>query len=86
MKIKCHNCGEEIEVKGLGRKPLDIPITDIYNALTKYRNVSLAAAELGCSPAYIHATLKNNGGGAAKDIIAGASAAVAEANGDRLAS
>ncbi len=41
-----------------GRPPLNLPMPEIIEAIRRSRRVTAAAAELGCSPAYIHARLK----------------------------
>lgn len=69
MIIKCTNCGEFIAVNGLGRKPLNIPLKNVCEALQVHRNVSMAAKELNCSEGYIFNVLKTNGF-KLKDIIA----------------
>jgi hypothetical protein len=61
MIIQCSNCGEKIVVNGLGRKPLNIPLKNVYEALQKHGSVSTAANELGCSQGYIFKVLKANG-------------------------
>jgi hypothetical protein len=61
MKVQCPNCGKSVEVKGFGRKPLNIPLKNIYESLQVHRNVGVAAQELGCSQAYIFGALKANG-------------------------
>ena len=61
MIIQCPNCGEKVMVKGLGRKPLNIPLKNVYECLRKHRSVSKAAPELGCSQGYIYNVLKANG-------------------------
>jgi DNA-directed RNA polymerase subunit RPC12/RpoP len=61
MKVQCPNCGKSVVVKGLGRKPLNIPLKNILEALQAHRSVVAAAQELGCSPAYIFSVLKVNG-------------------------
>jgi len=48
-------------VKGLGRKPLNIPLKNVCECLRQYRSVERAAQELGCSKAYIFKILKANG-------------------------
>ena len=70
MKIKCPNCGKEVAVSGLGRKPLNIAVINVCNALQLYRSVLPAANELGCSRAYIYKVLKANGLNL-KDVISG---------------
>ena len=61
MIIQCPNCGEKIVVKGLGRKPLNIPLKNVYEALRTHGSVAAAANELGCSQGYIFKVLKANG-------------------------
>jgi hypothetical protein len=59
--IECPHCGKPVPVKGLGRKPLNIPLKNICEALRAYRSVAAAAEKLGCSQAYIFSSLKING-------------------------
>jgi hypothetical protein len=59
MLIECPHCGEKIVLYGLGRKALNIPLINVYDALCLYRSVGGAAIELGCSRAYIYKVLKN---------------------------
>ena len=61
MKVQCPNCGQNITLNGLGRKPLNITVNNVYDALEKRRNVKAAADELDCSRAYIYRVLKENG-------------------------
>ena len=61
MKVQCPNCGETVEVKGIGRKPLNIPLKNVCDAIQTHRSVVDAAQELGCSQAYIFGVLKTNG-------------------------
>jgi hypothetical protein len=61
MKVQCPNCGKPVMVNGLGRKPLNIPLKIVCEALQAYRSVDSAAKELGCSQGYIFKTLKDNG-------------------------
>lgn len=61
MIISCPNCGEKIVVKGLGRKPLNIPLKNVYEALRTHGSVVAAADKLGCSQGYIFKVLKANG-------------------------
>ena len=61
MIIQCPNCGEKVVVNGLGRKPLNIPLKNVYEALRAHGSVVAAANELGCSQAYIFKVLKANG-------------------------
>jgi len=61
MIVLCPKCGQKITVKGLGRKPLGIPLKNVYECLRKYCDTVRAAQELGCSQGYIFKTLKANG-------------------------
>ena len=61
MKIQCPNCGQSVVVNGLGRKPLNIPLKNICDALQAHRSVEAAAQELNCSQGYIFNALKANG-------------------------
>lgn len=61
MIVQCPNCGKTVTVNGLGRKPLNIPLKNICEALQAYRGIGAAAQELGCSQGYIFAALKANG-------------------------
>lgn len=59
--MQCPHCGETVVVKYVGgRKPLNLPLNNIYDALRARRSVASAAQELGCSPAYIFGILKAN--------------------------
>ena len=60
MIVQCPNCGESVVVNGLGRKPLNIPLKNVCEALQAHHNIVAAARELGCSPAYIFGVLKAN--------------------------
>ncbi len=61
MLIKCSHCGEPVEVNGLGRKKLNIPLKNICEALCSYGSVAAAARELHCSEGYIFNALKAQG-------------------------
>ena len=61
MIIPCPHCGESVVVNGLGRKPLNIPLKNVYEALRTHGSVVTAANKLGCSQAYIFKVLKDNG-------------------------
>jgi len=61
MIIPCPNCGEKVVVSGLGRRPLNIPLKNIYDAIQAHGSVAGAARKLDCSPAYIFKVLKANG-------------------------
>lgn len=61
MIISCPHCGGKVEVSGLGRKRLNIPLKNVLESLQTRCSVKEAARELGCSPSYIFGTLKANG-------------------------
>ena len=61
MKVQCPNCGKSVTVKGLGRKPLNIPLKNVCETLRARRSVVAAGQELGCSQGYIFKVLKDNG-------------------------
>jgi len=61
MIVQCPNCGKPVMVNGLGRKPLNIPLKNVCEALQAHRNVVVAAQELNCSQGYIFNVLKANG-------------------------
>ena len=61
MIVQCPNCGKEVTVSGLGRKPLSITLKNICEALQVHRSIDAVAQELGCSEAYIYNALKANG-------------------------
>ena len=60
MKIHCNNCDQTVEVNGIGRKPLNIPLKIVCESLQIHRDVEAAASELGCSQGYIFKALKAN--------------------------
>ena len=70
MKVQCPHCGKSVAVNGIGRKPFNIPVINVCDALQLQRSVLAAANELGCSPAYIYKVLKATGL-KVKDIISG---------------
>lgn len=61
MIVQCPNCGESVVVNGLGRKPLNIPLKNVCDALQRHSSVVAATRELGCSQGYIFGVLKDNG-------------------------
>ncbi len=61
MKLQCRHCGKSVVVNGIGRKPLNIAVNNVYDALRLHCSVPVAANELGCSRAYIYRVLKDNG-------------------------
>jgi len=48
-------------VNVFGRRPLNIPVNKVYDALRLHSSVTEAANELGCSRAYIYKVLKAAG-------------------------
>lgn len=56
--MKCPNCG--VEINGIGRKKLDIPVINVYDAVQAYPTVVAAAKELGCSRGWVYKVLKDN--------------------------
>ena len=48
-------------MNGFGRRPLNIVVTKVCDALRLHRSVLAAANELGCSRAYIYKVLKADG-------------------------
>ena len=61
MKVQCPHCGKSVMVNGIGRKPFNMSVTKVYDALRLHRDVLAAANELGCSRAYIYKVLKADG-------------------------
>ena len=61
MKTTCPNCGATTVVGGLGRKPLNIPVKNVYDALRACSSVQRASEELNCIRAYIYKTFKGQG-------------------------
>jgi len=61
MLIRCPGCGRNIALNAIGRKPLNIAVNNVYDALRLCRSVPAAANELGCSRAYIYKVLKADG-------------------------
>ena len=61
MIVTCPKCGHVIEIRHLGRPPLNIPVTNVCDALQRAKNVRGAAMELHCSPAYVYKMLHSNG-------------------------
>ena len=61
MIVTCPNCGKSVVVNGLGRKPLNIPLKNVCEALRAHCSVVEAAKELGCSQGYIFKVLKASG-------------------------
>lgn len=61
MILRCPHCGGTVAVHGLGRKPLNITVKNVCDAMEKHHNVAAAANELICSRAYIYKALEENG-------------------------
>lgn len=61
MIVKCPHCGGEVMVNGLGRRPLNIPLTNVCESLRRHHSVSTVSQELHCSQAYVFKVLKANG-------------------------
>ena len=61
MITKCPHCGKPVSVNGMGRKPLNINVKNICDALQAHSTVLEAALELGCSRGYIYKILKGAG-------------------------
>lgn len=61
MLVQCPHCGESVVVNGLGRKPLNIGVNFVCDALADSPTVGAAAERLGCSRAYIYKVLKEHG-------------------------
>ena len=63
--VECPHCGKEVSIpktsKAAGRKPLNIDVTDICNALKIHHDIALAAKSLHCSRGYIYGALKKHG-------------------------
>ncbi len=61
MIIRCPHCGESVQVNGIGRKPLNITVINVCDALQISPTVSRAAEKLNCSRGYIYKVLKEQG-------------------------
>ena len=61
MLVQCPHCGGTVVVNGFGRRPLNIAVIKVCDALRLHRSVLTAANELGCSRAYIYKVLKVEG-------------------------
>jgi len=61
--IRCPHCGECFETAGgrLGRKPYNIGVKNVCDALRIHHSILMAAESLGCSRALIYKILKANG-------------------------
>ena len=61
MLVECPHCGGTVVVNGLGRKPLNIPLKNVCEALRAHGSLVAAANQLNCSQGYIFGVLKANG-------------------------
>jgi len=61
MLVRCPHCGGTVPVDRFGRRPLNIPVTKVYDAFRSCGSVTEAANKLGCSRAYVYKILKANG-------------------------
>ena len=62
MQVVCPGCGEVVLIKvKTGRAPLNISVTNVYDALRANSTVSGAAKKLGCSRGYIYKVLAEHG-------------------------
>lgn len=61
MIVECPNCGKPVKVNGLGRKPLNIGVKNVYDTLRDCHSVTQAAKKLGCSRGYIYQEMKKRG-------------------------
>ena len=60
-KVLCPNCGAEVYVNGLGRKPLTITVNNVLDALGAHPTIQAAAFSLGCSRGFIYKILNQSG-------------------------
>ncbi len=61
MIVRCPHCGKSVIIRGLGRRPLNIPLKNVLESLQAHRSVKAVAQELNCSEVYIFSVLKANG-------------------------
>lgn len=62
MKMLCPHCGNEVDLGRItGRKPLNIGVNNVCDALQKYGTITAAARELRCSRGYIYNVLRGAG-------------------------
>ena len=62
--ITCPNCGSKVPIakmNRLGRKPLNIGVKNICDALEACGDIGLAAEQLGVSRGYIYSELAKHG-------------------------
>ena len=62
-QVTCPVCGARIAIATgkSGRKRLNLPVKNIYNALQLYSSAAQAAEKLGCSRGYIYKVCKEQG-------------------------
>ena len=59
MIVQCPHCGNTVDLgRVTGRKPLNITVKNVCDALQAHGTVTAAARELGCSRGYIYKVLK----------------------------
>jgi hypothetical protein len=62
MIVQCPHCGKIVDLgRVTGRKPLNIGVKNVCDALQVHRIVAAVAKELGCSRGYIYKVLKEAG-------------------------
>ncbi len=61
MKILCPHCGEIVVLNSFGRRPLNVGVKIVCDALRTHRSVTAAAKVLGLSRGYIYKVLKEQG-------------------------
>jgi hypothetical protein len=61
MKVRCPKCGSEVVVSGLGRKPFNMPVTNVCDELRLHIGPAEVAEKLHCSKAYLYKVLKAEG-------------------------
>ena len=61
MKIQCPHCGEIVVVSGLGRRPLNVGVKIVCDALRTHGSVTAAAKVLGLSRGYVYRELSKHG-------------------------
>ena len=62
--VTCPTCGGRVNIgqaNKSGRKPLNMPVINICDALRDCHDIAMAAQKLGCSRGYIYKVLKENG-------------------------
>ena len=62
MKVLCPHCGKEVDLgRATGRKPLNITVKNVCDAVQAHATVTAAAKELGCSRGYIYKVMRDAG-------------------------